>query len=170
MRTLPLSDHLTNDQLIEKLSSSRGTSDFTRWQILYLVQVVKQVSADIISPLVGPSKPSIYKIVERYNKQGPLAIKCKLRGGRGHALLSVKEEEQLFINLEEQASKGLIKTANDIRQVVELKVGKAVSDDFLWDLLHRNGWKKKMPRPHHPKRDIKQQAEFKKNFLKSWKP
>lgn len=170
MRTLQLSDHLTNDQLMEKLSSSRGTADFTRWQILYLVQVVKQVSADIISPLVGLSKPSIYKIVERYNKEGPLAIKCKLRGGRRNALLSVKEEEQLFINLEEQASKGLIKTANDIGQVVELKVGKAVSDDFLWDLLHRNGWKKKMPRPHHPKRDIKQQAEFKKNFLKSWKP
>lgn len=170
MRTLQLSDHLTNDQLIEKLSSSRGTADFTRWQILYLVQVAKQVSTDIISPLVGLSKPSIYKIVERYNKQGPLAIKCKLRGGRRNALLSVNEEEQLFINLEEQASKGLIKTANDIRQVVELKVGKAVSDDFLSDLLHRNGWKKKMPRPHHPKRDIKQQAEFKKNFLKSWKP
>jgi len=170
MRTLQLRDHLTNDQLIEKLSSSRGTSDFTRWQILYLVQVAKQVSADIISPLVGLSKPSIYKIVERYNKEGPLAIKCKLRGGRRNALLSVNEEEQLFINLEEQASKGLIKTANDIREVVELKVGKAVSDDFLWDLLHRNGWKKKMPRPHHPKRDIKQQAEFKKNFLKSWKP
>jgi len=170
MRTLQLSDHLTNDQLTGKLSSSRGTADFTRWQILYLVQVAKQVSADIISPLVGLSKPSIYKIVERYNKQGPLAIKCKLRGGRRNALLSVNEEEQLFINLEEQASKGLIKTANDIREVVELKVGKAVSDDFLWDLLHRNGWKKKMPRPHHPKRDIKQQAEFKKNFLKSWKP
>ena len=170
MRTLQLSDHLTNDRLIEKLSFSRGRSDFTRWQILYLVQVAKQVSADIIFPLVGLSKPSIYKIVERYNKEGPLAIKCKLRGGRRNALLSVNEEEQLFINLEEQASKGLIKTANDIRQVVELKVGKAVSDDFLWDLLHRNGWKKKMPRPHHPKRDIKQQAEFKKNFLKSWKP
>lgn len=170
MRTLQLRDHLTNDQLIEKFSSSRGTSDFTRWQILYLVQVAKQVSADIISPLVGLSKPSIYKIVERYNKEGPLAIKCKLRGGRRNALLSVNEEEQLFINLEEQASKGLIKTANDIRQVVELKVGKAVSDNFLWDLFHRNGWKKKMPRPHHPKRDIKQQAEFKKNFLKSWKP
>ena len=136
MRTLQLRDHLTNDQLIEKLSSSGGTSDFTRWQILYLVQLAKQVSADIISPLVGLSKPSIYKIVERYNKQGPLAIKCKLRGGRRNALLSVNEEEQLFINLEEQASKGLIKTANDIRQVVELKVGKAVSDNFLCDLLH----------------------------------
>ena len=136
MRPLQLSNHLTNDQLIEKLSSSRGTADFTRCQILYLIQVAKQVSANIISPLVGLSKPSVYKIVERYNIQGPLAIKCKLRGGRRNALLSVNEEEQLFINLEEQGSKGLIKTANDIRQVVELKVGKAVSDNFLCDLLH----------------------------------
>ncbi|MCW3111062.1 MAG: hypothetical protein JWQ09_5568 [Segetibacter sp.] len=170
MRTLQLTSHLTNDQLIEKLSLSKGTADFNRWQILYLVQVVRQCSADIISPLVGLSKPSIYKIVEGYNNQGPSAIKCKARGGRRNALLSVEEEEQLFINLEEQASKGLIKTANDIRKVVELKVGKIVSDDFLWDLLHRNGWKKKMPRPHHPKRDIKQQAEFKKNSPKVWKP
>jgi transposase len=59
----------------------------------------------VISPLVGLSKPSVYKIVERYNIQGPLAIKCKLRGGRRNALLSVNEEEQLFINLEEH--KGL---------------------------------------------------------------
>jgi transposase len=168
MRTLQLASHLTNEQLIEKLSSSRGSPDFTRWQILYLIQVAKQTCADIISPLVGLSKPSIYKIVEGYNKQGPLAIKCKSRGGRRNAFLSVEDEEQLFINLEEQASKGLIKTANDIRQVVELKVGKPVSDDFLWDLLHRNGWKKKMPRPHHPKRDVKEQSEFKKNFPRSW--
>lgn len=170
MRTLQLRSHLTNEQLIEKLSSSRGTPDFTRWQIFYLIQIARQSSADIISPLVGLSKPSIYKIVEGYNNQGPSTIKCKPRGGRRNALLSVQEEEQLFINLEEQASKGLIKTANDIRNVVELKVGKPVSDDFLWDLLHRNGWKKKMPRPHHPKRDVKQQAEFKKNSPKSWKP
>ena len=170
MRTLQLKSHLTNEQLIEKLSSCRNTPDFSRWQILYLIQVARQRSADIISPVVGLSKPSIYKIVEAYNKQGPATIKCKLRGGRRNALLSVEDEEQLFTSLEQQASKGLIKTANDIRQLVELKVAKPVSDDFLWDLLHRNGWKKKMPRPHHPKRDVKQQEEFKKNSPKSWAP
>ena len=118
MRTLQLNSHLTNEQLIEKLSSCRSTPDFSRWQILYLIQVARQRSADIISPVVGLSKPSIYKIVEAYNKQGPATIKCKLRGGRRNALLSVEDEEQLFTSLEQQASKGLIKTANDIRQVL----------------------------------------------------
>ena len=74
------------------------------------------------------------------------------------------------MSLEILASKGLIKPANDIRKVIVQKVGKAVSDDYLWDLLHRNGWKKKMPRPHHPKRSLEDQADFKKNFPKSWSP
>jgi transposase len=169
MRSLQLSNHLSNEQLIEKLSCSRGSPTFSRWQILYLIQVAGLCAAAIISPLVCLSKPSIYKIVEGYNKQGPSAVPCKARGGRRHALLSMDAEAQLFITLEEQAAKGLIKTANDIRHSVESKVGKAVSDDFLWDLLHRNGWKKKMPRPHHPKRDVKKQEEFKKNCPKSWK-
>ncbi|MBX3242503.1 MAG: winged helix-turn-helix domain-containing protein [Chitinophagaceae bacterium] len=46
--------------------------------------------------------------------------------------------------------------------MVEHKVGRKVSDDYLWDLLKCNGWKKKMPRPRHPKRTLAEQQEFKK--------
>jgi transposase len=91
-------------------------------------------------------------------------------GGRRRFLLTIDEETAMFVPLENLASKGLIKTSNDIRKVIEEKVGKVVSDDYLWDLLHRNGWKKKMPRPHHPKRSLEDQADFKKNFPKSWSP
>ena len=61
-------------------------------------------------------------------------------------------------------------TPNDIRALVGAKVGKGkgVSDDYLWDLLKRNGWKKKMPRPHHPKRNQAEQQEFKKNSPGVW--
>jgi transposase len=72
--------------------------------------------------------------------------------------------------IESKASKGLIKTANDMRAIVEQKVGKAVSDDYLWDLFNRHGWKKKMPRPHHPKRSLSDQQEFKKNSPTRWQP
>jgi transposase len=84
--------------------------------------------------------------------------------------LSVEDEASLLNAIEQKASKGLIKTANDIRAMVEARVGKAVSDDFLWDLLNRNGWKKKMPRPHHPKRNTTEQQEFKKNSPTVWVP
>ena len=170
MRTLQLTNHLTDAELKEKLSTSKGKPEFSRWQILYMVQVGKIHSAAVISPLVNLSKPSIYKIIEQYNKSGVTSVKYTPRGGRRRSLLSIAEEEEVFRSIENNAAKGLIKTANDIRSLIESKVGKAVSDDYLWDILNRNGWKKKMPRPHHPKRSIAQQQEFKKNSLNVWQP
>jgi transposase len=170
MRTLELVNHLTDVQLKEQLGATAGKPEFSRWQILYMVQVAGIHSAGVISPLVNLSRSSIYKIVEQYNKEGTNGIKYNLRGGRRRALLSISDEAELLNAIEQKAAKGLIKTANDIRVIVEAKIGKAVSDDYLWDLLNRNGWKKKMPRPHHPKRNTAEQQEFKKNSPTVWLP
>jgi transposase len=170
MRLLQVAAHFSNAVIQTKLSESRNTLSHNRWQIIYLIQIGNLRSAEVIAPLVNLSVHSIYKIVERYNTDGASALVHKERGGRRRFLLSVEEEKLLFVSLETLASKGLIKTANDIRKVIEEKVGKPVSDDYLWDLLHRNGWKKKMPRPYHPKRSLAEQADFKKNSPKSWSP
>jgi len=170
MRTLKLVGHLTDAQLKERLSASSDKPEFGRWQILYMVQIAGIDSASMISPLVNLSLSSVYKIVEQYNKLGVSGVKYTPRGGRRRSLLSLSDESELFNNIEQRAAKGLVKTANDIRAVVESKVGKVVSDDYLWDLLKRNGWKKKMPRPHHPKRNVVQQQEFKKNSPTVWQP
>jgi transposase len=170
MRSLKVVNHLAPAEVKTRLSLSRGTSSHSRWQIIYLIQIGNIHSADLLAPLVNLTVHSIYKIVEKYNLEGVNALIYKPKGGRKRSLLSLEEESTLFISLESLASKGLIKTANDIRSVVEKKAGKQVSDDYLWDLLHRNGWKKKMPRPHHPKRSIEQQAEYKKNSPKNWMP
>lgn len=170
MRRLELSSHLTDKELTEKLQAAQGKPEFSRWQILYMVQVASLHSADLIAPLVALSKPSIYAIVQQYNKQGAAAIKYTRRGGRRRSLLTEAEERELLDSIEQKAAKGLIKTAFDIKELVEKRVGKVVSDDYLWDLLKRNGWKKKMPRPHHPKRNNKDQDEFKKNSLNVWQP
>jgi transposase len=168
MRTLQIAGHLSDTQLKEKLSSTAGKPEFSRWQILYMIQVGKIHAASVIAPLVNLSRPSIYKIVAQYNKQGVGGIKYASRGGRRRSLLSLDQEAALLASVEQRAAKGLIKTANDIRVMVEAKVGKAVSDDYLWDLLSRNGWKKKMPRPHHPKRNTTEQQAFKKNSPTVW--
>jgi len=170
MRTLSLAPHLTDEQLVAKLNEFRIKPEFTRWQILYLVQVGKMNKVDMLVPLVGLSKPSIYKIIEGYNKRGVSSIVVKPRGGRRRELLTIAEEESLVGSISEKAEKGLIKTANDIRAVVEARIGKDVSDDYLWDLLRRNGWRKKVPRPHHPKRDKAEQDSFKKNSPTYWMP
>jgi transposase len=170
MRTLQLLPHLTDTELKAFLSSSSGKPEFSRWQILYMIQIAGIHSAAVISPLVDLSLSSIYKIVESYNKLGATGISYTPRGGRRRSLLSIEDETILLDSIAEQAAKGLVKTANDMRAIVEAKVGKAVSDDYLWDLFNRNGWKKKMPRPHHPSRSKEKQEEFKKNSRSVWLP
>jgi transposase len=170
MRSLQVIHHLSNSKVSSNLSDSRGTLSHSRWQIIYLIQVGNIHSAELLAPLVNLSVHSIYKIVESYNQSGASALVYKQKGGRRRCLLSLDQEASLLTSLETLAAKGLIKTANDLRKVVEQKTGKSVSDDYIWDLLHRNGWKKKMPRPHHPKRSIDEQNDFKKNSPKSWRP
>ncbi len=132
------------------LLATRRSTNHTRWQIIYLIQAGNMHSAELLSPVVGLSVHSIYKIVERYNRVGAAALTYKPKGGRRRYLLSLGEEATLFRSLEERAAKGLIKTANDIRSVVEKKVGREVSDDYLWGLLNRNGWKKKNTQTSSP--------------------
>jgi hypothetical protein len=38
----------------------------------------------------------------------------------------------------------------------------ATSNSTVYDLLARHGWRKLMPRPFHPKRDVAAQDAFKK--------
>ncbi|GBL34767.1 hypothetical protein EMGBS15_16090 [Filimonas sp.] len=170
MRSLVLVDHLSDSELTNQLKESKGSLTYNRWQILYLIQVGKMSSASLISPIVSLSHSSIYKIVEQYNLNGITSISCKARGGRRKSYLSVEEEKALFASLKQKATVGKIKTANDIRTLVEAKVGKKVSDDYLWDLFNRNDWKKKVPRPFHPKRNQEAQEEFKKNSPTVWMP
>jgi transposase len=170
MRSLELVKHLEDSDITIKLSQSRNELTYSRWQVLYLIQVGKINNASLLGPITNLSTSSIYKIVEAYNKMGIEAIQCKPRGGRRNAYLSIDEEKAIFTSIKDKANSGKVKTANDIRKIVEEKLGKKISDDYLWDLFKRNGWKKKVPRPYHPKRNLEAQEEFKKNSPTVWMP
>ena len=72
--------------------------------------------------------------------------------------------------LKQNAKEGKILVAKHIKKVIEAKIGKQVSDDYIWDLFNRHNWKKKKPRPQHPKKDIEAQEALKKNSQKYWQP
>src|SRR5262249_5625951 len=147
-----------------------GTGDFVRWQMLYLIQVARLYNAEQIGTAVGVSKHTVYQLVRSYNKKGIEAIAKKPKGGRRRSLLTIDKEMLLMEELKKMAQSGQIHSVAAIRKHVETKVGSKVSDDYLWDLFNRHGWKKKMPRPRHPKSDKATQTKFKKNFPSYWSP
>lgn len=128
-------------------------ADYKRWQIIYSV-CVYNVDAEYLSDITGYSKANVYSIVQKFNNSEKRDVSSKPKGGRRRALMSVEQERELMTSLESIALKGQILSANDVRRIVEQKLNKPVSDDYIWDLLKRNGWTKHSPRPHHPNRNI----------------
>ena len=93
-------------------------------------------------------------------------------GGRreNRCHLSIEEEAILLKSIESDALSGKVLTYRQIKKKVENRVGKAVSDDYIWDLFSRHNWKKKAPRQSHPKADKLAQEEYKKTSGRSWHP
>jgi transposase len=84
--------------------------------------------------------------------------------------LSLEDEALLMKSLEDSAFMGKILTFRHIKKHVEERVGNEVSNDYIWDLFSRHGWKKKVPRQNHPNSDKAAQEEYKKNSKKIWSP
>jgi hypothetical protein len=51
---------------------------------------------------------------------------------------------------------------HDLKAASEKAIGHETSDSTIYNVLARHGWRKLMPRPYHPQRDLAAQQEFKK--------
>jgi len=172
MRILQLKPYLTTAELSSKLMSCVNTHHRCYWQILLSVSFNPNKKAEEYASFLGITKSKVYKVVQLYNKVGPNFTKELQWGGRRleTSHMSLADEEKLMDRLKQQAKNGSILVAKHIRKIVEKQVGKSVSDDYIWDLFKRHNWKKKMPRPEHPKRNKLAQEDFKKNSQKYWQP
>src|SRR5674476_3725 len=169
MRTLQLNNPIEVKVIKHKMAVAKTTADFKRLQILLLVSGYN-VDAEYLSEITGYSKANVYAIVQQHNNPDKPDVTTQSRGGRRRSLLSIEEEQSMMKGLEDKALAGQILSYLDIKKVIEKKVNKEVSDDFIWDLFKRNGWTKHSPRPHHPKKNEANQEEFKKNSRSVWLP
>jgi transposase len=164
MPVLKLATHLSAAELKERLGKEKEVRFFQYWQILHAVAAQPGIKAKTIAPSLGTSASTVRRIVQLYNKQGAAFMEQLHWGGRREALcyLSLEEETALLQQLQPQALQGAVLVAKQLRPLVEQKTGCAVSKDYLRDLLQRHHWKKKAPRPKHPKGNDQEQEAFKK--------
>ena len=172
MRILQLKPHLTTAELSGKLMSSSSSQHRSYWQILLSVSFNPNKKAEEYAQFLGVTTSKVYRIVEQYNKNGEELLNKSKWGGRRNetAFLTLEEEKKMMDGIRSKAAVGEILTAKDVMHEIEKRLKIKVSDDYVWDLFKRHNWKKKSPRPQHPKHDQKAQDEFKKNCLKYWSP
>ena len=76
--------------------------------------------------------------------------------------MTLAEEKALLARFAKAAGAGEMLNIHDLKRAYEQAIGHQTSNSTVYDLLHRRGWRKLMPRPFHPKRDVEAQNAFKK--------
>ena len=174
MKKLKLVSHFSEESLKEMMNTQRDIRSFRGWHVIYCVASNSDKKAEEIVLMSGLSKSTVLRYVRLYNQHGKNWFNyCSgQRGGRRakRSHLSLEDEKLLMKSLEDDALTGKILTFRHIKKQVEDRVGKEVSDDYIWDLFSRHGWSKKVPRPHHPKADKSAQDTYKKNSKTIWLP
>jgi hypothetical protein len=71
----------------------------------------------------------------------------------------------LLAHFARTAGAGEMLNIHDLKAAYEKAIGHATSNSTVYNPLHRHGWRKPMPRPFHPKRDLAAQDAFKKEVF-----
>jgi len=161
-------NHLTLEQVKEKMKEAKDPRQLVRWQIVYTA-LIQPRKAEEIATCVGASKSLVQKMISRYNRGGTQSIEIKSCGGRYHEYLTKEEEEQFLAPFFAQAELGELTTTREIHRAYEERVGNPVHETTIYRLLDRHNWRKLLPQSIHPKADKEAQEDFKKNFQHPFK-
>ena len=112
---------------------------------------------------LGWRTSSVYNLQSRYQHEGIKALLGTGRGGRRRAWLSPEQEQRLLDWFTAAAEQGGITEAGALCRAYEQQVGHAVARSTVYRLLARHGWRKLVPRAHHPEASREVQEAFKKS-------
>jgi hypothetical protein len=76
--------------------------------------------------------------------------------------MTLAGEKALLARFGTAAGAGEMLNIHDLKAAYEQAIGHSTSNSTIYNLLARHGWRKLMPRPFHPKRDLAAQNDFKK--------
>jgi transposase len=150
-------------------SQSRRLKTALRWKIpaeqRQRIQMVllreSGMSQPAIADAMGVSLSTVNRAHMAYDHGGIKALKPKPIGGRMRENMTVAEEKALLARFAKAAGAGEM-LIHDLKAAYEQAIGHRTSDSTIYNVLTRHGWRKLMPRPFHPKRDLAAQHDFKK--------
>jgi len=118
-----------------------------------------------IAEAMGVSLSTVNRAHMAYDAGGIKALKPKPIGGRQRQNMTLPEEKALLAQFAKAAGAGELLNIHDLKAAYEQAIGHSTSNSTIYNLLARHGWRKLMPRPFHPDRDVEAQNAFKKRVF-----
>lgn len=116
-----------------------------------------------IAEAMGVSLSTVNRAHMAYDQGGIKALKPKPCGGRQRQNMTIAAEQALLARFAKAAGAGEMLNIHDLKSAYEQAIGHPTSNSTIYNLLDRHRWRKLMPRPFHPQRDVAAQNDFKKN-------
>ena len=127
------------------------------------LRAVLGLSAPQIAPVLDWQPQSVRRLQAAYLRQGEALLTGKPQGGRRPQNLTVTQEQEVLAPFLAQAAAGGVLVVAPVQAAYEKALGRAVHHSVVYRALHRQGWRKLVPRPQHPKAS----AEARETFQKS---
>jgi hypothetical protein len=152
-------------QLLEKakhlLVKARTARELRQAQAVIL-PLEFNLSLEVTSAITGISKNWVCQLrTEFIHANGNIEHK-KPHGGRRRENLSLSEEAAFLAPFIEKAKVGGILVVSEIKDALQVRLGRTVALASAYNLLHRHDWRKLVPDKRHPKSDPEAQEAFKK--------
>jgi transposase len=158
-------NHLSLDQLQQRIKQEKDPIAQLRFLAVYHAQ--RGLGAREIAQLTTRTPRWVHATVQRYNQQGPQALSDRRHTNPGRQpKLRPEETTQVLQALQSPPPDGGLWTGEKLRQWVVLRLGKQLSLNPIYRLLHTAGFRLKVPRPVHRKGDPAAQKAYKKTSAK----
>jgi transposase len=154
------------DRLAALLQEAKDKAEYQRIQCVWL-RAALGLPATQIATALGWQVGSVRQVHSDYLRQGEAVLRSKPSGGRHRQNLTVEQEKELLLPFLQQAEAGGVLVVAPVQAAYEAVVGRPVHHSVVYRALHRQGWRKIMPRPKHPKASEEAQEAFKKG-CPSW--
>jgi transposase len=150
-------------QIERALQKAKGNEALYRHLQIVHLRAAHGLTQEAISHATGVSRSTVSRVHMAWFRHGFKGLAFKPRGGRLNQNMSREDEAAFLKGFIHRAGAGELVCIQDIQTAYEKKLGRPTGSTTIYSLLQRHGWRKLMPRPHHPRRDIKAQEGFKKS-------
>ena len=118
-----------------------------------------------IAEVMGVSLSTVNRAHMAYDDGGLRALEPRPSGVRIRENMTLAEEKALLGRFSKAAGAGEMLNIHDLKAPYEKAIGHPTSNSTVYNLLDRHNWRKLMPRPFHPDRDVEAQIDFKKRLF-----
>jgi hypothetical protein len=157
----PAGGHQLIDKAYELLASARTVKELRQAQSVIL-PLEFNLSLDQASAITGITKGWVCHLRTEFIRANGSVDRKASRGGRHRENLSLAEESDFLMPFIEKAKAGGILIASEIKDALQIRLGRTVALASVYNLLHRHDWRKLVPDKRHPKSDPEAQEAFKK--------